>query len=56
MVTVSKEKLHLQLSLIFYITARFWFETIFISEQIAENRFGALLEISDLFITKFNGF
>ena len=26
----------------------------FISEQIAENRFGDLLEISDKFVTKFN--
>ena len=32
------------------------FETVFISEQIAENRFGALLEIRDKFITKFNVF
>ena len=30
----------------------FVFETAFISEQIAENRFGALLEISDKLITK----
>ena len=42
MVTVFKEKLNLQLPLI--------------SEQIAENRFEALLEISDKFITKFNVF
>ena len=28
----------------------------FFSEQIAENRFGALLEISDKFITKLNFF
>ena len=35
---------------------KFVFETTFISEQIAENRFGALLEISDKFITKFNVF
>ena len=34
----------------------FVFETAFISEQIRENRFGALLEISDKFITKFNVF
>ena len=34
----------------------FAFETVFISEQIAENRFGALLEISDRLITKFNAF
>ena len=35
---------------------RFVFETVFISEQFAENRFGALLEISDRFITKLNVF
>ena len=56
MVTVFKEKLNLQLPLIFYSSIRFVFETVFISEQIAENRFGALLEISDKFITKFNVF
>ena len=56
MVTVFKEKLNLQLPLIFYSSIRFVFETAFISEQIAENRFGALLEISDKFITKFNVF
>ena len=32
------------------------FETVFVSEQIAENKFGALLEISDKFITKLNAF
>ena len=53
MVTVFKEKLNLQLPLIFYSSIRFVFETAFISEQIAENSFGALLEISDKFITKF---
>ena len=37
-------------------SVRFLFKTIFISEQIAENRFGDLLEISDKFITKFNVF
>ena len=56
MVTVFKEKLNLQLPLIFYSSIRFVFETAFISEQIAKNRFGALLEISDKFITKFNVF
>ena len=56
MVTVFKEKLNLQLPLIFYSSIRFVFETVFISEQIAENRFGALLEISDKFIIKFNVF
>ena len=33
---------------------KFIYETAFIAEQIVENRFGALLEISDKFITKFN--
>ena len=56
MVTVFKEKLNLQLPLIFYSSIRFVFETAFISEQIAKNRFGALLEISDKFIVKFNVF
>ena len=35
----------------FYISIRFVSETVFISEQIVENRFGALIEISDKFIT-----
>ena len=56
MVTVFKEKLNLQLPLIFYGSVRFLFETAFISEQIAEKIFGALLEISDKFFTKFNVF
>ena len=56
MVTVFKEKLNVYLPLIFYSSISFVFETVFISEQIAENRFGALLEISDKFITKFNVF
>ena len=56
MVKVFREKLNLQLLLIFYSSISFVFETTFISEQIAENRFGALLEISDKFITKFNIF
>ena len=56
MVTVFKEKLNLQLPLIFFSSNRFVFETAFISQQIAENRFGTLLEISDKFITKFNVF
>ena len=56
MVTVFRKKLNLSLPLIFYSSIRSAFETAFISEQIAENRFGALLEISDKFITKFNVF
>ena len=53
MVKVFREKLNLQLLLIFYSSISFVFETTFISEQIAENRFGALLEISHKLITKF---
>ena len=34
----------------------FVFETVFISEQTVENKFGTLLEISDKFITKLNDF
>ena len=56
MVTVFKEILNLQLALIFQSSIRFVFETAFTSEKIAENKFGALLEISDKFITKFNVF
>ena len=56
MVTVFREKLNLQLPIIFYSSVRFVFETSFISEQIEENRIGALLEISDKFITKFTVF
>ena len=56
MVTVFKEKLNLYLPIIFYSRIKFVFETAFISEQIAGNRFGALLEIIDKFITKFNVF
>ena len=49
MVTVFKESSDT-------VVFRFVFETVFISEQTVENRFGALLEISDKFITKFNVF
>ena len=56
MVAVFKEKLNLYLPLIFYRSISFVFETAFISEQIGGNRFGALLEISEKFITKFNVF
>ena len=54
MVTVFKENLNLLLPLIFYGSVMFIFETVFISEQIAGNSFGALQEISDKFITKLN--
>ena len=56
MVTVLKENLNLYLPFMFYSSIRFVLETAFISEQIAKNRFGALLEISDKFITKFDVF
>ena len=56
MVTVFKEKLNLHLPLIFYSSMKFVFQILFISEQIAENKFWALLETSDIFITKFNVF
>ena len=51
MITVFKEKLNFQLPFIFYISIRYVFETVFISKQIVENWFGALLEISDKFIS-----
>ena len=35
----------------FYISIRCVFKTVFISEQITENWFGALLEISDKYIS-----
>ena len=54
MVTVFKENLNLQLLLIFYSSVRFIFITVFISEQNTKNRFGALQEITDKFITKLN--
>ena len=55
-VTVFKENLNLQLPLIFYSSAVFIFETVFISEQIAENSIGALQEIfhQNKFITSLN--
>ena len=52
-VTFLKENLSLQvIPLIFYSSIRFLFKAVF----IAENKFGALLEISDKLITKFNVF
>ena len=56
MVAFFKERLNLQLSLIFYSSIRFVLETAFISGQLSENRFGVLSEISDKFITKYNVF
>ena len=56
MVMVFKENLNLQLPLIFYSSIRFVFETVFISEQTEENRYRALLDFSEKFITKFNVF
>ena len=54
MVTVFKENLNLRLPLIFYSSVRFIFITVFISEQNAKNRFGALQEITEKFIIKLN--
>ena len=56
MLTVFKVNLNLQLLLIFYNSIRFVFETVFISDEFQENSFGALLEISDKFITNFKVF
>ena len=56
MITVFKVNLNLWLLLIFYNSIRFVFETVFISDEIQENSFGALLEISDKFITNFKVF
>ena len=42
MAAVLKENLNLELSLIFYSSVVFIFETVFIAEQITEKRFGAL--------------
>ena len=54
MATVFKESRNILLPITLYITIRFVFETTFVLEHIAENRFRALLEIRDKFITKFN--
>ena len=56
MVTAFIENLNLKLPLMFYTSIRFAYEKVVISEKIAQNRFGALFEISDKFITKFNVF
>ena len=46
---VSKESMNLQLPLYFHSSLIFVVEAICISEHMTENRFGALLEISDAF-------
>ena len=56
MVTLLKENLNLYLPLSFYSRVMFVFETVFISEKIAEYNFGALLEINVKFVTKVNVF
>ena len=56
MVVVFKENLNLKQPFIFYGSTRFVFKTVFISEQTAESRIGAFLEISDKYITKLNVF
>ena len=47
MVIVFKGNLNFLLAFIFYSSIRCVFETVFISEQIAENWLGFWLEISD---------
>ena len=44
------QKLNVQLPIIFYSSIKFVIETAFISKQIAEKRFGALLETIEKFI------
>ena len=56
MVTVIKENLNLQLTLLFCSSITFVIEIVFISEQVTEYRFRALLQISDKFITILNVF
>ena len=57
MVTVFKEDLNLELPITFYRSIRwFVFERGFVSEPLAENRLGSLLEIIDKFITNLNAF
>ena len=51
-----QRKPKLIVALLFYSNIRFVFETVFILYQIAENRCGFLLEISDKFTTKLNVF
>ena len=54
MATVFKESRNILLPITLYISIRFVFKTAFVLEHIAENRFGAFLEILDKFISKFN--
>ena len=56
MITVLKENLNLQLPLTFYSIIMFVFKIVFISEQIAKLRSGALLQTVEKFITKLNVF
>ena len=51
MVTVFKENLNFQLPVTFYRSIKRVFETVFFSEQIAEDWFTTLLEIRDKFIS-----
>ena len=56
MVTVFKENLNLQLLFSFYSSIMFEIKTVTISEEITEYKFGALLEISNKFITMLSAF
>ena len=51
-----QRKHELVLPLSFYISFLLVIEAVFISEEITEYRFGALLEISDTFSSKLNAF
>ena len=55
-VIIFTENLHYSYLFIFYISIRLVFEIAFISEQIAENRSGNLLEIRAQFINQLNVF
>ena len=46
--------MNLYLPLSFYSNILFVIEAVFISEQVTECRFGALLDISDTFSSKLN--
>ena len=48
--------MNLKLPLSFYSSILFVIEAVFISEQVTEWRFGALLETSDAFSSKLNAF
>ena len=56
MITLSKENMTLYFPLSFNSSLLFVIEGILISEQIAERRFGSLLEINDTISFRLNVF